>query len=392
MAKVKFGANDSQYFMLTDLKKAVDPAKPTFRVGDKVFKDGQPGVIEAIERNGYKVRYGPGKYAFKYERAEDLMSPQQAAAEQERQRQEQTQKPLRAQFMDEAAAFMQTIYKLAPFYDSKYNQIGTGITQENKTYEEWRRDLESLDIVCRKYSNMTNPAMDSIYQSDVKYFPADWCKIASQRTEILQKTKRAVGDTFAKADIKSLMIGIERALNDEEGYVSSEIQTLLYDRAAWEQSILPAMRKYYLDANAVVPPEILKPLEEKTAELRAKIEREAPTRGWTQPSYADAALEAVIRRQSLTDFPGIKILKIGMDFTTWVARDDKSYVGSDSKFKYYRITPGAYRFKRGLALVKLPNQPFCQVKNFQLTQYKAGAGYGAAKPTISGGGTFVKCP
>jgi hypothetical protein len=233
--------------------------------------------------------------------------------------------------------------------------------------------------------------MASYYQGDIKYFPADWCKIAAQRTEVLQKTKKTVGNSLAQADVNGLRIDIERALKDDEGYISAEIQKFIYDRAAWERDALPAMRKHYLDAIAAIPAEVLKPLEEKAAALQSKIEQDAPSRAWTQPKYTDAALEAIIRRQAIAEFPGVKVLKTGMDFTTWVARDDKSFVGSDSYFKYYRITPGAYRFKRGIALVKLPNQPFCQIKQFQLTQHKAGAGYGAAKPTISGGGVFVKC-
>jgi hypothetical protein len=351
-----------------------------------------PGVIESINGGGARIRFGRGKYDYVDDLIENLMTPQQAATQQENARQEQAQKPLRAQFMDEAQAFSTTIYALAPVFDPKYQPIGTGITQENNTYEAWRKDLESLDVVCRKYPNMTNPSMSSIYQGDVKYFPADWCKIAAQRTDVLQKTKKVVGNSLAQAEINGLRIDIEQALKDDEGYISGEIQKLIYDRAAWDRERLPAMRKHYLDPNAEMPTETLKPLEEKAAALKAKIESEAPSRSWTQPKYTDAALEGIIRRQSVSEFPGAKVFKTGMDFTTWVARDDKSYVGSDSYFKYYRITPGAYRFKRGKALVKLPNQPFCQIKEFQLTQHKAGAGYGAAKATISGGGVFVRCP
>ncbi len=390
MAKVKFGANETKYFMLTDLKKAADPSKPTFRVGDRVFKDGKPGVIETIEKNGFKVRFGAGKYDWSYATADNLMTPQQAAEEQERAQQEKIQKPLRAQFMDEAQAFSAPVYKLAPIFDPKYQYIGTGITQENKTYEAWRKDLESLDAVCRKYPNMTNPVMDSIYQGDVKFFPADWCKIAAQRSEIFQKTKRTVGDKFAETEIHSWKLKINEAMDDPNGNVTDEVQTLLYDRAAWDQKHLAAMNKHYLDAGGVSP-ELFKPLDEKVAELKAKIEQDALNRSWTQPNYKDAALEALGRREVPTDFPGAKVFKTGMTYTTWEVRDTTTYVGSDSKFRFYRITPGAYRYKRGLVLVQLPNRPFCQIREFQITQYKAGAGYGAAKASGSLAGIFVKC-
>lgn len=391
MAKVRFGANETQYFMLPDLKKAPDPSKPTFRVGDRVFKDGQPGVVETIERNGYKVRFGTGKYDWSYATADSLMTPQQAAQEQERARQEQIQKPLRAQFMDEAQAFSSVVYKLAPVFNPKYLPIGTGITQETRTYEAWRRDLESLDAICRKYPNMTNPSMDSIYQGDIKFFPADWCSIAAQRTEVLQKTKRTVGDKFAESDIQSWTLKIKEALDDPNGNVADEVQTLLYERPVWDQKHLAAMNKHYLDAG-VVSPELLRPLDQKVAELKAKIEQDALNRSWTQPNFKEAALEALGKREVVNDFPGAKVFKAGMTYTNWEVRDRTTYIGSDSKFRFYRITPGAYRYKRGLVLVQLPNRPFCQIREFQVTQYKAGAGYGAAKASGSLAGIIVKCP
>lgn len=54
MAKVKFSDGSSQYFMLQDIKKAIDPNAPTFRVGDKVaFKStNQEGVILELATRG----------------------------------------------------------------------------------------------------------------------------------------------------------------------------------------------------------------------------------------------------------------------------------------------------------------------------------------------------
>jgi len=393
MAKVRFGANETNYFLLTDLKKPVDSSKPTFRIGDKVFKDGQAGVIEAIEGNGFKVRVGPGKYAFVLALPEQLMTEQQRAEAQEREQREKAQKPIRAQFMDEAQAFSLTIYKLAPIYDAKYDGGGTGITQENRTYEAWRKDLENLDAVCQKFPNMTNPsAMASYYQGDIKLFPADWCKIAAQRTEILQKTKRKVGDSFTETDIRSLMIDVGQSLNDEQGYVNEKVQTFLFDRAAWERALLPAMRKYYLDPNATISPELFKPHEEKIAELKVKIEQDAQTKSWTEPKSRDAASEAAARRKFSADFPGAKILKTGMTDSAWAVMDSKTEVAStNTGWRLYRVNKGAYRYRSGRALIQLPNQPFCQIREFEVTQYKAGAGYGAAKPWVADTGRFVKC-
>jgi hypothetical protein len=399
LIKVQFPDGSTQYFALTDLKKAVDLSKPTFRVGDTAISPRSPkgtsGVIESVNGNSARVRFGRGKYDYVDDLLENLMTPQQVAVEQENARQEQTQKPLRAQFMDEAEAFSTTVYKLAPVFDPKYQHIGTGITQENKTYEAWRKDLESLDAVCRKYPNMTNPSMDSIYQHNVKYFPADWCKIAAQRTEMLQKMKRTVGDTFAKSEIHSWTLKVNEAFEHPDGYVTDEIQMLLYDRTAWNRKHLPAMEQNCLGAGGVAQ-ELFKPLDDKITELKAKIESDAATRTWEdKTSFKDAALEAVGRRDILTDLPGARILKTGMADTTWAVMDGRTEVGSvrggGSIYRFYRINKGAYRYKVGRALVQLPNRPFCQIRAFQVTQYKAGAGYGAAQASSSDAGRFVKC-
>ncbi len=392
MAKVKFAQNETKYFLLTDLKKAIDPSKPTFRVGDKVFKDGKQGVIEAVEGNGFKVRIGPGKYDFVLALAEQLMTPQQGAMEQEREQQEKAQKPIRAQFMDEAKPFIGTILKLAPVFNPKYYAGGTGITQENKSYEAWRKDLEGLDAVCQKFQNMTNPVMASYYQQDVKFFPADWCSMAAQRAELLQKTKRTVGDKLADIDIRSLMIDVGQSLNDEQGYVNDKVQTFLFERAAWEQSLLPAMRKYYLDPNAAFPTELLKPHDAKIAELKGKIEQDAQTKSWTEPKSKDAASEAAARRKFAAEFPGAKVLKTGMTDSNWAVMDSKTEIAStNTGWRLYRVNKGAYRYRSGRALIKLPNQPYCQIREFEVTQYKSGAGYGAAQPWVADTGRFVKC-
>lgn len=392
MAKVRFADNTTNYFLLTDLKKPIDSSKPTFRVGDKVFRSGKPGVIEAVEGNGFKVRYGPGKYDYGLVLAQDLMTPQQAAVEQENARQEQAQKPLRAQFMDEAKPFFDVIYKLAPVFNPKYSGGGT-FNPENKFYEALRKDLEGLDAVCQNFTNMTNPPdMASYYQGDIKFFPADWCKIAAQRTEILQKAKRSVGDKFAETDIRSLMIDLGQSLNDAQGYVNDKVQTFLFNRAAWERELLPAMRKYYLDPNAAFPTELYKPHEAKIAELKGQIEQDATTKDWTETKSKDAASEAAARRKFSAAYPGVKILKTGMTDSTWSVQDSKTEIAStNTGWRLYRVNKGAYRYRAGRALIQLPNQPYCQIREFEVTQYKAGAGYGAAQPWVADTGKFVKC-
>lgn len=378
----------------TAVSKSAQGEQNTFRVGDRVAVEGtnQEGVIESITENGAKVKFGPGKYDFKYFLFKDLISPQAAVLARERQQQELTQKPIRAQFENEAEPFRVLVRGLAHAYDPKFRQDAVSITDKPETYEKWRKDLESLSAICQKYPTLTNrPGADA---DNISQNPADWCKLAEQRTAVINKMKATVGGQYAGTAVQSWTNKINSALRDRKGYVKDELQMLLYDRAAWEQKELQKIRKTYSDAGETMPSDLLASLDEKVNELKAQIERDAPTRSWEQPPYTDAALEGMARRAYPAQSPGVKVFKTGMTFTTWKSMDDTSLVGQGSDYKLYRTTKGAYRYKLGLALVKLPNQPFCQIRDFQVQQDKAGAGYSAARLHLPLGytGIFVKCP
>jgi hypothetical protein len=168
---------------------------------------------------------------------------------------------------------------------------------------------------------------------------------------------------------------------------------LIFNRAAWEQKNLQSLKANYAAAGARNPLEALKPLYQQADELRAKIERDAATRTWTQPAYKDAALEGMVRAAYPKEFPGVRVLKTGMTYATWKAYNDTSLVGSTSEYKIYRIDWDKYRQKDGLALVQMPGQQLCQIRNFTLEQVRNGASFGAAKLLgVGRGGIFVKCP
>lgn len=389
VAKIKIG-NELDFIAVQDLKKIETTPARTFRVGDQVVSSnsGQAGVIESLspDGKGAKVRYGKGKYDFKWEAFVNLKTPGEGQRDAE-------QEKMAKVFRVETRPYLGSVRMLQQFYDPKAMDMkGTGIDEEGR--KKATIELAELDRICRtKYPNIENekpinPAAEVLLDSRF----ADQCAIAREREVILQKAKMRFLALDTEQEIESWTRDINYTAKDENGYVKAEMQTLIYDRAAWEKQTTDRIRKKYAAAGETMPIDSFAALYKKADELKAQIERDAATRSWTQPKYTDAALEALARRQVPIDSPGTKVLKTGMDYTTWEVRDEKSFVGSDSNYKYYKITPGAYRFKRGLALVQVPNQPFCQIRDFILTQHKAGAGYGAAKASVSGTGIFVKCP
>ncbi|MEP6987928.1 MAG: hypothetical protein ABI970_20170, partial [Chloroflexota bacterium] len=402
MAKVRFGpgASETQYFILTDLKEGVDPTKEVFRVGDIVFSarvPGKEGRIEQINGPGAMVRYGSGKQDYYVEPLSKLMSPKALALQRDHDQQELKQPPIRAAFKDESEPFMrgemqQMWQLLASAFNPKYRQVGITGDPKPAEYEALRKNLEALSVVCQKYPTMTNPDLPDYMQDNIVHSPADVCKIAEQRVSMIKKLHIYGAEGEAKQVIQRGVNQINSALRNEKGYVPDDVQVLLYDRAAWDQENLQKLRKSYAEAGEKMPPDLLAALDAKVAELKAKIESEAPTRSWTQPPYSDAALEATVRRMYPEQFPGVKVFKTGMDFSTWKKGDDTSVIASGRGYEVLKTVIGAYQYKVGVALVKMPNQPFCQIRDFVANQSKAGGGYGASKVRLPIGGNFVKCP
>ncbi len=396
MARVRFGpgANETQYFMLVDLKVVKAPKPPrsepqeTFQVGDRVEdENGKQLIIESINGNSAKVRYGVGRYNVYDEPLENLVSTRTAALKRE---QAKTQKLMLVQFEDESRPFLGTLALTARAYDPKYREAGS-VTVNPALAEKVRKDLEGLHAVCQRYPNLTNPP--GANPDNIRNNPADLCKMAENPAEMTAKATGVVAGIRGEQDIQRWISKITQTMRQREGYVKDDVQMLLYNRGEWERTELAGLRKRYASLGDAVPSAVLAPLNEKVEELKEQIARDAPTRSWQQPPYTDAALEAMVRKAYPAQYPGVKVLKTGMTFTSWKAMDDTSLVGSGTDYKVYRTTEGAYRYKLGLALIKLPNQPFCQIRDFQVQQNKIDAGYSAAKLHLPIGytGIFVKC-
>jgi DNA-binding TFAR19-related protein (PDSD5 family) len=398
LVKVKFADGSTQYFELNDLKRPIDTAKPTFRIGDTVYAPrapkGTPGVIESISGNAARVRFGRGKYDYVDELLEKLTTPQQAAQQQEREQQEKIQKPLRAALEDEARPFMDTIRLLAHSFNPKIGDQGGSLDATAATREKLRKDLEALAAICQKYPNITNSplAEDPIYAGSINYWHGDWCRMAQQRDQAIKNFVKYVGLDQTKYTVNGIQSLLNEAERNPDGYIGDELQTLLFDRAAWMKKNTEQYKNQFGMTDAEIEKNVFAPLAEKLGALKSKIESDAANLAAPLPKFSDAALETVVKRRVAADYPGGQVLKVGLDSANWSLRDGKRNIGSDSNgTEYYLRLKGAYRIRTGLALIRLPNQPFCQVRYVELTQPKKGAGFDAAWAMAEPRGKFVRC-
>lgn len=402
LVKVRLDDGTSKFFVLSDLKK-VEVQKPqntnppeTLRVGDIVVTPGNPKrqlKIESISGDSAVVRYGVGRYNVFTEKLSGLMSVQ---AWERRQNIEKEAKLERAGFEDEAKPYTNTIRMIAPSFNPKIVRgSGTSFNPTPATYEAWRKDLTALASICQKYPNLTNEpfADEPTYESSISYRQADWCEMARQRDTLIKGFLKDVGSDQTKYSVNSVQNLLNEAERQPDGEIGDELQVLLFNRAAWSKKNLESYKTQFGLTDADIETKVFTPLAGKFSELKERIESDSLKPGAPLPKFSDPSLAATVKRTFTTAYPGGQVLKIGLDSANWSLRDGNRNIGSNSAgTQYYLRIKGAYRIRTGVAIVRLPNQPYCQSRYIELTQPKKGAGFDAAWAMVETKGKYVKCP
>ena len=357
-------------------------AQQVFRVGDAIeLQDGSrwiPGVIESVDNNIAKVRIGKGKYDYinvQLPTTRFRATGSAAQAGQEAQRQNA--------FLSEAGKYLQTVQKFAPFYDHKYISGGAP-----NTPAEWQTaisELAELDALCKsRYPGITD-ATYGLREGLVDYRFAVWCEIAARRGEL----EKAARISAAKNQITLIVTedNLKFAFNHQKNRVPDETQLLMYEPDKWRQQQIPKYKPRFAEYGIEMPADFFGGVEKKAGELQKLIEQTAQNRSWEPPPFHDPAVEAFIRSKYAADpdYRGVRVLNIGLDYKVWTERKGLSYLGSDSSFRYYKVEYNYY--KRGWALVKLPNRPYCQAQ-----EWIVGRGaQGMVLVSLGGSGIFMKC-
>jgi hypothetical protein len=358
-------------------------AQQVFHVGDAIeLEDGTrwiPGVIESVNNNIAKVRIGPGKYDFINVQLPTTRFRARGSAAKEARDVE-----LRNAFRNETSQYFQSVKQFAPFYDAKYISGGSPITPA-----EWQKamnDLAELDSLCKsRYSSITDDAPQYLRDGLVDNRFAVWCQIAARRAELEKPARTALAKNQVTLTVTK--DNLEFAFNHQKNRVPDETQSLMYDRAKWKQAAIAKLGPRFGEYGVTMPPDFFAEVEKRADELKILIDNTAPARSWEQPAFHDPAVEAFIRGRYAADpdYRGVTVLKIGLDYKVWTERKGLSYLGSDSNFRYYKVEYNYY--KRGWALLKLPNRPYCQA-----SEWVVGRGAkGMVVVSLGGSGIFMKC-
>ncbi len=289
----------------------------------------------------------------------------------------------RLAFRDAAGRYQRSVNGFANAYDPQYPFGGAPLRPE-----EWQQalsDLTELDALCRGQfrgvTDFTDPTYSRSGSTDYRF--GTWCQIAANRKELEPIVRSAV----AKSVINLGYTGenLNFGFNEPENPVRTETQQLIWDRDKWRAEKIAWLKPKYAEYGTAVPPDATSAAERRADELRAIVERDAPNRTFKQPPWHDAAVESFVKAKFASLYPGSQVLKIGLDYKTWVKRESHTLVDSDERFNYYKVSYNSY--KRGTVLLKIPGRPFCQMQEWVVGL--AGKGFVAAG--IGGSGTFMRC-
>jgi hypothetical protein len=358
----------------------------TARVGDEVryqcFCFGQEWVkatVEAVDGTNVRVRFGnmDNQVVTLPANSPKLRWPGANSGE-------FRADAMQLAFASEAAPkYRRTVEQFAYFYDSKYNSAGGPVRPE-----EWKfalNNLAELDSECRsRYKGVRDfQGITYIKDGSVDYRFAVWCDIAAKRLQLEPIARSGMARTLVNLGYTDENLNF--GFNEPDNPVRMETQELIWERDKWRAAKIAWLKPKYAEYGAQVPFDATAAAEKRADELRDIVLRDGPKRSYQMPPNRDAAVEAFMKVQFLKEYPGAQVLKIGLDYKTWVQRKSLSYVGSDEIFRYYKVDYNSY--KRGTALLKIPGRPLCQAQEWVVGRSAKGLGAVA----VGGSGTFMRC-
>jgi hypothetical protein len=276
---------------------------------------------------------------------------------------------------DAAPKYRRIVTQFAHFYDPKFDSTGGPVRPE-----EWKfamDNLAELDSECRsRYKGVKDfQGITYIQDGSVNYRFAVWCEIAAKRMQLEPMVRAAMAKTLINLGYTEENLNF--GFNEPDNPLRMETQEMIWEREKWRAAKIAWLKPKYAEYGAQVPADATAAAEKRADQLRDMVIRDGPNRAYKMPSNRDPAVEAFMKAQFAKEYPGVQVVKIGLDYKTWVQRHSLTYVGSDELFRYYKVDYNSY--KRGTALLKIPGRPLCQSQDWVVAV------------AVGGSGTFMRC-
>ena len=293
---------------------------------------------------------------------------------------DEQQRQRRNAFREEINDYFVSVRQLAGVYDPKFKDNTLSGPNKESDWAKVRKDLEAVDNLCRtKYAGIT--VEPQAHASSLQYKSTAICAIAARRDELEKRSKAEfVAYQFRNGTLFLLTKSVKDSLEDRDGLIPEKVQKMLYERDAWKREVVAQAQPKFAEAGLEVPADLFAPVETQLDELKAHIEKTAPARKWEQPGNSDPQAEAYARQRIAAEYKGAQILKIGSSYNGW--RMHKNSLGIPTN-----------QYKRGWVLLKIPNRPHCQAREWLMKQEYAGGGRWSATKWdgLGSHGIFMPC-
>lgn len=343
-------------------------------------------TVTKIEGDTITVQYGPNRFDTRTVPVSEAATRLRdwAAFEAERNAIKASDDRTQA-FMNEINRYGRSIASAAGMWDPQYRIPTAGYTYSDELEQQIMDDLKAVHEVCRKYpgiKNLSKPPRDAapiFVQVDVL------CRLAADHATIKKRAHLHMFDVTIEAVNQTKQDEIKKVI-DGETYVPDYLQLLAFETDAWVKAEAGKLAKDYAKWGEQPPADAFKPTIAKIPDLVAKIDRDGQANTFDPPKFRDAAVEGLVKAELAKS--GAKVIAIGGTYQAWAAYDEKSWVKSDNRYDYYRVTKGKNKYKRGRVLVQVPNRPHCQSREWIVKKV------GGGRPVvdyIDPGGAFVRC-
>ncbi len=262
---------------------------------------------------------------------------------------------------------------------------GTPTTQAG--WQELMSNMASVDALCKgKYRGMSNRTPSPVWGGpitgnlDARF--GEWCAIADRRLELEPRVR---SDAAANMAIVPGADDLKRSFEYPDNRAVDDVQLLMYETDKWKAQNSAKLSSHFANYGVAMPSNFFDKVIEKAAELKTKIEQGAPGRSFDTSATKDAAVESFIKGKFIAEYPGSQVLKASHSYPNWVKRESLSLVGSGTGYKLYKVEYNTY--KRGWVLMKMPNRPFCQAREWIVGQ----GAKGLVVVSTSSQGTFMSC-
>lgn len=291
--------------------------------------------------------------------------------------------------IDEIKVYSTTLSNLAHSWDQAlYGFEGSG-GFDDQSIPKYRTDLIAIAAICAKYPDITNPPPRGADRGYILDHPKEACAMAAAGIDVVVAAvmKARFRDYVVQVGDETIA-ALTKAMTTADWQVTDALQRCAFDFPAWSADMDKDLRKQKF-AQPELPADRFKGVEEKLVEFKAFVDREGTTKAFEQPPYHDAAVEGLVRAAVAKQLKGAQVLRIGSDYNSWVAYDEKTWVGSDSTYDYFRVEKGKNQYKRGWLLAKVPGRPYCQAREWIAARVNSGA---ARVDFVAPAGLFRKCP